>query len=400
MVEDKFVIKEISGSLYRFKESRSRLLLRKKASEKVGKRDESEDIAEMSTAPTQRTNLVYVPLEDSFDEAALHDLQYQPTKENSVPHIRSGKLDLIQGKSMSESDDDPKKSIFNSCPEDVKVAEVRLFLEKLGMSKFELVFLKNGFDSMDVLMEITDEMMKQLEIPIGFRIKFNKTRADLQLKTLQRLSSKTLSPLDKTGGSSEKTIPKEKEAPQPTKNTCETGAMQTDTMDLAFSIRNSVSGLVSNTTKYCYRCFSKVREIHESEYCPGNYFCSDKCLKFFFLDQTIVCASESCKTMGVKTRAWFHNGQWFCSEQCSKDFSPPFDPHFAKPDLCISQQESKDETLVAGTPRRGATEVCDKEDQTAKHVSEGFGLAHADPESARDEARFVSPEEVDLDFDF
>lgn len=90
VVEDKFVIKEISGPVYRFKESRSRLLLRKKASEKAVKRDDSADNAEISTAPTQRTNVVYVPLEDSFDEAALQDLHHQPTKENSVPHIRSG----------------------------------------------------------------------------------------------------------------------------------------------------------------------------------------------------------------------------------------------------------------------------------------------------------------------
>lgn len=88
------MIKEVSGPVYNFKESRSRLVLRRKVFAKLGKGDESADLTEMSTAPTQLTNRVYVPLEDSLEEAELNDLLYQPVKEGSAPMKRGGNQTL------------------------------------------------------------------------------------------------------------------------------------------------------------------------------------------------------------------------------------------------------------------------------------------------------------------
>lgn len=387
------MIKEMTGPVYRFKESRSRLHLRKKAFEQADKGDDSADIAEISTAPTQRTSPVYVPLEDSFEEAGLRELHHQPTKENSVPHIRTGK-------SMSESDDDRGKSIFNSCPEDIKVAEVKLFLEKLGMSKFESVFLKNGFDTMDVLMEITEEMMKQLEIPIGFRIKFNKIRADMQLKSLQKLPNKNLSVSEKVLTSTERSQPIEKEISNPPKVSCQTEGIQTDTGDLAFSARNSMIGFGLNTTKYCYRCFSKVREVHESEYCPGNHFCSEMCLKFFFLEHTIICASESCKAMGVKTRSYFHNGLWFCSETCLSNNSLAFNDHSNNEE--INKLQCKDQEKLVQHDEGHLEEHNLLENQKTPYKSEIGDQTWTEDDTDNDpnQEKEALPHEVDLDFDF
>lgn len=301
---------------------------------------------------------------------------------------------------MSESDDDHRKSIFNSCPEDIKVAEVKLFLEKLGMSKFESVFLKNGFDTMDVLMEITEEMMKQLEIPIGFRIKFNKTRADMQLKSLQKLSNKSLLLSEKMVASPEKSHPIEKEMVNPTKVTCQTEGMQTDTGDLAFSARNSMIGFGLNITKYCYRCFSKVKEVHDSEYCPGNHFCSEMCLKFYFLEYTIICASETCKAMGVKTRSYFQNGSWFCSESCSKNSSVAFNNYSINQQVDQLQNSEHEKSVQSDQGQLHEENGLEKQKITSKPQIGDQTWAQPDNDNDPHEDKQTLPNEVDLDFDF
>ena len=45
-------------------------------------------------------------------------------------------------------------------------------------------FISQGYKTLDKLFTLTDESLKQLEIPLGFRIKFNKLRAEQLEKTI------------------------------------------------------------------------------------------------------------------------------------------------------------------------------------------------------------------------
>jgi len=88
--DERFQIKEMAGPYYRFRESKSRLLLRKK--NECDNDDKSADRADVSTAPTRKQLETEHKndIEDSLDCAELNDLHVPVSDEKSVD-IRRGR---------------------------------------------------------------------------------------------------------------------------------------------------------------------------------------------------------------------------------------------------------------------------------------------------------------------
>lgn len=194
------------------------------------------------------------------------------------------------------------------------------------MSKYEGALLRSGFDNMETLLDISDETMKKVEIPIGFRIKFNKVRAEMQFGERPRFSATVSNQSDKNVNQVNTCIETDQTQGKPEKKHTSTEAMQTSTDDMSSCFGKASLSYPKNTTKYCFKCFRMANTPQESEYAPGKYFCSERCLKFYFLEQTIVCSSISCKAMGIKSSGAFGKGNWYCSENCLIQTFPENEP--------------------------------------------------------------------------
>mgnify|MGYP002623467979 CR=1 FL=1 len=63
---------------------------------------------------------------------------------------------------------------MNYCDSLDKVDEVAVFLESMGLGKYLQVFKENGFDEMDIVMEIQTKHLVEMKIPAGHQIKITK----------------------------------------------------------------------------------------------------------------------------------------------------------------------------------------------------------------------------------
>lgn len=209
--------------------------------------------------------------------------------------------------------------------------EASSFLEKLGMTKYISGFESLGFDALDTLVEANDDILKQIGVPIGFRIKFNKAKSDLKFKQAVGASGSNLLATQKTEsfnliindeqseGRQARNPPENSEKPQ----SQQSGSKQASgvanplaQVDTAIEACNFECAPI-NTTKYCFRCFKKIAEVFASNYAPNKAFCSSVCLKFFFLEQSTLCSNPSCGAVSVKSSAVLASGSWFCSESCA-----------------------------------------------------------------------------------
>ena len=92
-LEEKFIIRDSGlANNFRFKEQRAALRLRiQKPLRDRSRKDMSIELAETSTAPTNRTRVKYVPLEDSLDvEAENNNSCELLPKESQGPSGRGG----------------------------------------------------------------------------------------------------------------------------------------------------------------------------------------------------------------------------------------------------------------------------------------------------------------------
>jgi hypothetical protein len=79
--------------------------------------------------------------------------------------------------------------------------------------------------------------------------------------------------------------------------------------------------------KFCYNCFIVVDGNGidggiQNEGFTGQVFCSKKCLKIQYLENSIFCANEACeKGHFLKPTGVLDNGAWYCSEECIEEQS-------------------------------------------------------------------------------
>lgn len=68
------------------------------------------------------------------------------------------------------------QSVRQMTPQREKKEELSLkqFLTKLNLIKYEEIFLENGFDELEILVEIEKEHLEEMKIPLGHQIKILK----------------------------------------------------------------------------------------------------------------------------------------------------------------------------------------------------------------------------------
>lgn len=415
-----------------------------------------------STAPTNRTKTPeetgpagaklsrqggkpsqqYTGLDDSLEGAQIDDLQKASsplkmtlTARGDRPAMVVRRADTDRSVALDQTDN---QSIYNSCPENVRKTEAKLFLEKLGMVRFAEVLFRQGYDDLEQLLDITDETLKQLEIPVGFRIKFNKSRAEFKASPKKielelRMTSKDTSAIRATSSYHELTMEEaESEGVSVQKRPKMAHTMATSTEETPEpknglkEVRNATSeAACSNVstkttparcpTMYCYNCFQQVSVPHRSPLASHACFCSAKCLKFFTLDRSIVCLRESCAKVALKIAAAHSTQGWCCSEECAKllDVSSQTNLVLAMPKASEIQclPAKSDQNMVETTPYPSRLEIPQQvaaveaqsrpsEQKTIRDSEQGF-VAIPSNKSLEEASKVVQDaQEIDLDFDF
>lgn len=415
-----------------------------------------------STAPTNRTKTPEDPLppgvklsrqgakhsqqsaglDDSLEGAQLDDLQKAAsplkmtlTARGDRPGMVVRRADTDRSVQLDQTED---QSIYNSCPENVRKTEAKLFLEKLGMGRFAEVLFRQGYDDLEQLLAITDETLKQLEIPVGFRIKFNKSRAEFKASPKKiehelRMTNKDTSSIRPTSSYHELTLEEaESEGYSVIKQPKISHAMSTSTdeMPQPASVKKqavhtssevSSSNVTTKTTParcptmYCYNCFQQISVPHRSPLAPQTCFCSAKCLKFFTLDRSIVCLRDTCGKVALKTAAAHSAQGWCCSEDCAKlvdDFmqakQPSEQPKMSEiscgPAKTIKQAlEESSYPYRLEIPEQVTTADANTGSSEQKLTGDSEqGFVAIPTNKSKEEASKVAqdPQEIDLDFDF
>ena len=267
------------------------------------------------------------------------------------------------------------------------------FLEKLGMSKYISGFESLGFDTLETLAEANDDILKQVGVPIGFRIKFNKAKSDLRFKQVAGASSSNFLATQKAESfnliindewsasrQARRSLPENPARPlsQQSASKEPSGSAKTQPLvDTGIEACDFESAPQINTNKFCYRCFKRISEVFASTYAPNKSFCSSVCLKFFFLEQSTLCSNPDCGAVSVKSSSILAGGAWFCSESCSQTR-----PKLLEPVEVVGEENSSRETSQARAHRPDSS----PEDRQEKDLP-------AKPASHKQE-------EIDLSFDF
>lgn len=241
-------------------------------------------------------------------------------------------------------------SIFRSCPEDVRAEGVSQLLEGLGMGKFLKALLDRGMDSLDILLEATEEDLKALDIPLGFRIKFNKKRLEMR-------SARVYEPMAKDN---------EKFAEERNPR-----SVRSDTVQMSSGVdRSQFATQCEDRRRCCYQCFKPASEQHCSEYAPGKSFCSARCLKLFFIEKSVMCGNQDCRAICVKHQAIFHEGRWYCQQPCCSH---------------IEERTEPEDGLEGNEPLKGIPTI---------------EIAEVADEAHRHQASELEEDVADLDFSF
>lgn len=382
-------------------------MIRKRIAEKAysGSDQSNQEKGDDSTAPTNRTKTpedgtspavkvaknssgsgnAYAALDDSLEGAQLNDLQKASSPLKMTLTARADRPGMMVRRADTNHseilDQTLNKTIYNSCPENVRRTEAKIFLEKLGMLRFADLLFKHGFDDLDQLLDISDETLKQLEIPIGFRIKFNKSRAEhkaspkkIELELIQ--SSKDNAPYRPSSSYHELSLEEAEnegytpgrvhktqcttststEPPKTTKPKREQADASSGTQTTSTTTQQTAPSKC--TTLYCYNCFQQVAAPHRSPLANYATFCSPRCLKFFTLERSIVCLRDSCSKVALKAAAAHSNQGWCCSEECAEIVDQQLKDEEAPNRLEIFQTRTPQDTIPeVASPHPGRVQI-------------------------------------------
>lgn len=234
--------------------------------------------------------------------------------------------------------------------------EIFGFLVSCGLEKYHKVFLDNGIDEMEILMEITEGHLSNLNIPLGHRLKILKNIKECKGKEneVQADAQKVESKESETGheelvsaemykevidiytnsGSSTSHKPKPKNLEDHPKKVrfldpvtedmlpknlksllTEESNPPTKSISETFEESSSTSTLVLiKHKKICWNCF-RVFEASSMSQFMDKEFCNKSCREQYVESRSLTCL---CGIKFIKDQGILESGIWVCSEDCAQ----------------------------------------------------------------------------------
>lgn len=207
--------------------------------------------------------------------------------------------------------------------------EIRVFLESCGLEKHLPTFLTHGIEDMEVVLELTEEHLADLNLPLGHRIKLLKRIRDL--KSAEPQAAKPAVPkaiptdsfslfkeaVDsfRNGGTAtaltKSSVEITEPTPQPQARLVETVSLKTETEGTDAAAVNEALGLMKEVEREsCWECY---RIFSGGEGFLGKRFCGADCVEAFKAKHFLTCVCGSVFTRDVG-ELW--GDTWFCSENC------------------------------------------------------------------------------------
>lgn len=234
--------------------------------------------------------------------------------------------------------------------------EIFNFLANCGLDKYHKVFLDNGIDDLEILMELTEAHLSNLNIPLGHRLKILKNikerkgkenEAQVVPQKIEKTETETgheelvsaemykeVIDIYKNSGSSTLHKPKPKtQEDQPKKvrflDPVTEDMLPKNLKSLLTEESEPLSKSVSQTfeessstsasvlikhKKICYNCY-KVFEAASMSQFMDKEFCSKTCRELYVESRSLTCV---CHIKFIKDQGVLESGIWVCSEDCAQ----------------------------------------------------------------------------------
>ena len=334
--------------------------------------------------------------EDGFSEYSLNQ---EALKTNSIisggddvselRQSQTGSSVMMRGTGMS----------YEGPGNDFEALRAKSFLELAGLGRFVKIMFENGFDCMETLVEVTDEHLVGMGVPIGFRIKLKKKISEFLKNSAtgrkddgggdeegleawdeasggeeggegrqklnnfienQKSEKSTKMTKNRIVGSTaaqdlNSRLPKLKEAPKDPSNTKKvhfaadqnsvkhiparqpksphrhiwgTGGHPQSAVtqktkhstSTASSTTTEATTTMTQTRVACYHCYTVVGEdevVQNLEFAGDRKFCSNRCLKLFLLNNSVLCAHKDCMKPCNKLDCVIEGGRFYCNQECA-----------------------------------------------------------------------------------
>lgn len=241
---------------------------------------------------------------------------------------------------VTETAENPPKQPIDK-PE---IEEIRGFLESCGLEKHIQTFMSNGIEDMEVVMELTEEHLADLNLPLGHRIKLLKRIRDLKsaenepVRAPKPLPVKVETSIQATkdsfslfkeavdsfrNGGTATTLPtspksyidiaetpvsKPSEPQIPVKAV--TVNVETEGTD-AGAVNEAIGLMKEEERESCWECY---RIFSGGEGFLDKRFCCVDCVESFKAKYYLKCA---CGQVFSRDEGELWGSTWFCSENCS-----------------------------------------------------------------------------------
>lgn len=207
-------------------------------------------------------------------------------------------------------------------------SELATFLRNHNLSQYYQLLLSKGFEEIEILREITAEMLNEMQIPPGHQIKLMKAlRKDAKIEEKPDITRKICSSsvakrtdlvelpleIEETRAFSQKTAAKAVKKVNFSQNIKENTKIDEGT---GTSPRNFEANARKPAKISCWNCFKLFESCDFCEYAKS--FCSEACRDAFLRTNELVCAK--CAKKKLKTQGIHRNSQFFCDEACAPNF--------------------------------------------------------------------------------
>jgi SAM domain (Sterile alpha motif) len=254
--------------------------------------------------------------------------------------------------------------------------EVLDFLANCGMEKYHKVFLDNGIEEIEILLELTEAHLTNMNIPLGHRLKILKKIKDVKGKenNYKQLEPAYIQPkshtneicvgddheipagefdekssqnmfqealeLFRNSGSPTKHKNKSKSIEEPSKKVrflepvteemlpkeikgmLYEGAWEPEQSALPETFEESsgtANSILINDRKACWNCY-KIFSAEVLYQAYDKEFCSDRCGNIYFNNAAATCP---CGKKFIKNEGLIVSGIWVCNEQCGDQVPEP-----------------------------------------------------------------------------
>lgn len=281
-----------------------------------------------------RGGLTTKPLKGYADAVLKAKPKQRPASKGTF--VPTSDLFNTSGSLRTEAAENPPKE----STEKPETEEIRAFLESCGLEKHVQTFMSNGIEDMEVVMELTEEHLADLNLPLGHRIKLLKRIRDLKsteneaVPAFKPLPNKVETSIQATkdsfslfkeavdsfrnGGTATTLPPSPKSFPtipaEPISkpvNTHLKAVARTATEGTDAGSVNETVGLMKEVEREscweCYRIFSGGQGFLDKR------FCCVECVEAFKAKYYLSCV---CGKVFTRDEGELWGSTWFCSENC------------------------------------------------------------------------------------